>query len=236
MYIFHLSHFCTLFPFLNNACSTLTSNKEYRHTQTKSAWFTVIWFHYKMYACQIWKLSTWTLCPGSALWLTAQSGGVPWNNIWRQSKISATKAATPAFVSSATIDAATSEQEINKIKNKQNTLGSMPRMYHSLSSLIDGGLYFLFHERIYWTLKTYANGRNYVVIILTKYSLLKLSFIVMLIKPASDYKLIRRFRLSRRCRSSCRDFRLATGTLRLADYLGRARSDWQLIIGHPSAN
>ena len=30
--------------------------------------------------------------------------------------------------------------------------------------------------------------------------------------------------------------RLATGTLRLADYLGRARSDWQLIIGDPSAN
>ena len=28
------------------------------------------------------------------------------------------------------------------------------------------------------------------------------------VKPASDYKLIRRFRLSRRCRSSCRDFRL----------------------------
>ena len=56
------------------------------------------------------------------------------------------------------------------------------------------------------------------------------------LKPASDYKLIRRFRLSRRCRSSCRDFRLATGTLRLADYLGRARSDRQLIIGDPSAN
>ena len=56
------------------------------------------------------------------------------------------------------------------------------------------------------------------------------------LKPASDYKLIRRFRLSRRCRSRCRDFRLATGTLRLADYLGRARSDRQLIIGDPSAN
>ena len=36
--------------------------------------------------------------------------------------ISATKAVTPEFVSSATIDAATSEQEINTIKNKQNTL------------------------------------------------------------------------------------------------------------------
>ena len=45
------------------------------------------------------------------------------------------------------------------------------------------------------------------------------------VKPASDYKLIRRFRLSRRCRSSCRDFRLATGMLRLSDYLRRARSD-----------
>ena len=40
--------FYILFPFLNNACSRLTSNKEYRHTQTKSAWFTVtILFHYK---------------------------------------------------------------------------------------------------------------------------------------------------------------------------------------------
>ena len=56
------------------------------------------------------------------------------------------------------------------------------------------------------------------------------------LKPASDYKLIRRFRLSRQCRGSCLDFRLPTGTLRLADYLGRARSDWQLIIGDPSAN
>ena len=34
--------------------------------------------------------------------------------------ISAIKAVTPAFVSSATIDAATSEQEINTIKNKQS--------------------------------------------------------------------------------------------------------------------
>ena len=34
--------------------------------------------------------------------------------------ISATKAVTPAFVSSATFDAATSEQEINTIKNKQS--------------------------------------------------------------------------------------------------------------------
>ena len=32
------------------------------------------------------------------------------------------------------------------------------------------------------------------------------------------------------------DYSLATGTLRLADYLQRARSDWQLIIGDPSAN
>ena len=36
--------------------------------------------------------------------------------------ISAIKTVTSAFVSSATIDAAASEQEINKIKNKQNTL------------------------------------------------------------------------------------------------------------------
>ena len=36
--------------------------------------------------------------------------------------ISATKTVSPAFVSSATIDTATSEQEINKIKNKQNII------------------------------------------------------------------------------------------------------------------
>ena len=45
----------------------------------------------------------------------------------------------------------------------------------------------------------------------------------------SHQELIRRFRLPRRCRSSCGDFRLATGTLRpAADYLRRARSDWHL--------
>ena len=48
---------------------------------------------------------------------------------------------------------------------------------------------------------------------------------IVIVKPASDYKLIRRFRLSRRCRGSCLNFRLPTGTLRLADYLGRARPD-----------
>ena len=52
------------------------------------------------------------------------------------------------------------------------------------------------------------------------------------IKPASDYQLIRRVRLSWRCRGSWRDLRLPTGALRLADYLGRARSDWQLKIGN----
>ena len=44
-----------------------------------------------------------------------------------------------------------------------------------------------------------------------------LSGLCYCVKPASDYKLIPRFRLSRRCRGSCRDFRLPTGTLRLAD-------------------
>ena len=45
------------------------------------------------------------------------------------------------------------------------------------------------------------------------------------LKPASHYKLIRRFR------GSCRDFRLTTGTLRLAD--AHAQTDnW---IGDPSA-
>ena len=43
------------------------------------------------------------------------------------------------------------------------------------------------------------------------------------IKPASHYKLIRRFRRSRRCCGSCCDFRLTTGTLRLAD--ARAQTD-----------
>ena len=43
------------------------------------------------------------------------------------------------------------------------------------------------------------------------------------VKPASHYKLIRRFRRSGRCCGSCRDFRLTTGTLRLAD--ARAQTD-----------
>ena len=46
-----------------------------------------------------------------------------------------------------------------------------------------------------------------------------------LLKPASDYKLLRRFRLSRRCCGSCRDFRLTPGMLRLADHLERTCSD-----------
>ena len=49
-------------------------------------------------------------------------------------------AVTPESVSSATIDAATSEQEINQIKNKQNTLG-LGCITHCHLSLIDGGLY-----------------------------------------------------------------------------------------------
>ena len=52
----------------------------------------------------------------------------------------------------------------------------------------------------------------------------------MRVKPASDYQLKPRVRLPRRCRGSCRDFRLPTGTLRLADYLGRTRSDSGLEI------
>ena len=51
------------------------------------------------------------------------------------------------------------------------------------------------------------------------------------VKPASHYKLIRRFRRSRRCCGSCRDFRLTTGTLRLAD----ARAQTDIWIGDPSA-
>ena len=40
-----------------------------------------------------------------------------------------------------TVTTSTSEREINKIRNKQNTLGLRYTLYHSLSSLIDGGLY-----------------------------------------------------------------------------------------------
>ena len=51
------------------------------------------------------------------------------------------------------------------------------------------------------------------------------------LNPASHYKLIRRFCRSWRCCGSCRDFRLTTGTLRLAD--ARAQTDnW---IGDPPA-
>ena len=57
----------------------------------------------------------------------------------------------------------------------------------------------------------------YILVLVSLQSLKKRRDDIYMLKPASDYKLIRRFRLSRRCRSSCRDFRLATGTLRLAD-------------------
>ena len=49
--------------------------------------------------------------------------------------MSAIKTATPTLVYSAVSDAATTQQEINKIKNKNI------RMYHPWSSLTDGGLY-----------------------------------------------------------------------------------------------
>ena len=49
--------------------------------------------------------------------------------------ISATKTASPTSVFSAISDAATTQQEINKIKTKNI------RMYHPWSSLTDGGLY-----------------------------------------------------------------------------------------------
>ena len=72
-------------------------------------------------------------------WECIVADGTKWRSAMKQhlkteeDVISATKTVTPAFVSSATIDAATSEQEISKIKNKQNTL--------CLGSLIDGGIY-----------------------------------------------------------------------------------------------
>ena len=45
--------------------------------------------------------------------------------------------ATPALVSSATRDASTAQEYMNKIKNKNL------RMYHPLSPLTDGGLYYV---------------------------------------------------------------------------------------------
>ena len=67
--------------------------------------------------------------------------------------ISATKTVTPAFGSSATIDAATYEQEINIIKNKQNTLclAISDQRRHLFSISLNNLLN--------------ANGRNYVVIL-----------------------------------------------------------------------
>ena len=41
----------------------------------------------KMLAWEIWRLPTSTLCPGRILQLTAQSGGVHWNIIWREGNI-----------------------------------------------------------------------------------------------------------------------------------------------------
>ena len=64
---------------------------------------------------------------GSMSWACTVADGTKWRSAVKQhlkteeDVISATKTVTPAFVSSATIDA-TTEQEINKIKNKQNTL------------------------------------------------------------------------------------------------------------------
>ena len=61
-------------------------------------------------------------------WECIVADGTKWRSAVKQhlkteeDVISATKTVTPAVVSSATINAATSEQEINKIKNKQNTL------------------------------------------------------------------------------------------------------------------
>ena len=49
--------------------------------------------------------------------------------------MSAMKTAIPSLVFSAISDAATTQQEINKIKNKDI------RMYHPWSSLTDGGLH-----------------------------------------------------------------------------------------------
>ena len=70
--------------------------------------------------------------------------------------ISARKAVTPAFVSSAT-----PEQEINKIKNKQNTLGCITRGH---LSLIDGAVYLSILLNNFLNFEdTHANGRKYVV-------------------------------------------------------------------------
>ena len=63
-------------------------------------------------------------------WECIVADGTKWRSAVKQhlktekDVISATKTVTPAFVSSATIDTARSEQEINKIKNNksQNTL------------------------------------------------------------------------------------------------------------------
>ena len=51
--------------------------------------------------------------------------------------LSATKTATPTLAFSVINDAATTQREINKIKNKNKYI----RMYHPWSSLTDGGLY-----------------------------------------------------------------------------------------------
>ena len=51
--------------------------------------------------------------------------------------VSATKTATAVLACSATSDAATTQPENNKIKNKNRNI----RMYHPRSSLTDGGLY-----------------------------------------------------------------------------------------------
>ena len=67
---------------------------------------------------------------GTMSWECIAADGTKWRSAVKQhlkteeDVISATKAVTLAFVSSATIDTATSEQET---KNKQNTLGCITR-------------------------------------------------------------------------------------------------------------
>ncbi len=116
--LFKFSHFCTYFHFLNNACSRLTSNKEYRHTQTKSAWFTVISLQRCMHA----RYESCRNVADGTNWRSAVKQRLKTDEDSLKSKLltaaipshlrphidvtSATKAVTPAFVSSATIDAA----------------------------------------------------------------------------------------------------------------------------------
>ena len=85
-------------------------------------------------------------------WECIVADGTKWRSAVKQhlkteeDVISATKTVTPALSLQPQSMLLHPCKKLIKLKPTKHI---MPRMNHSLSSLIDGGIYFLFHERIY---------------------------------------------------------------------------------------